>query len=108
MKHYEIVLLVHPDQDGNIDNIYAEFADLIKNAGGHVHRYENWGKRTLAYHIKKLSKAIYICLNIECSPESLGELEHYLKFNEKVIRFLVIKMKHAVTDSSCMVKALSK
>lgn len=105
MKHYEIVLLIHPDQDSTIDNISTEFTDLIKKSGGQVHRYENWGKRTLAYHINKLPKAVYLCFNIECSVDSLGEMEHYLKFNEKVIRFLVIKMKNAVTTSSCMMSA---
>lgn len=95
MNNYEMVLLLHPDEDNNIDKFCSEFTDLIKKNQGIMHHCDNWGKKTLAYSINKLPKAIYLCLYIECNPTALTELQYYLKFNQKVIRFLIIKKKTA-------------
>ena len=104
MRHYEIVLIVHPDQSEQVPAMVERYKALVATHGGQVHRLEDWGRRQLAYPIQKLHKAHYVLMNIECSGEVLNELEHGFKFNDAVLRHLTIKMKKAVTTPSPMMK----
>ena len=100
MRHYEIVFLVHPDQSDQVPAMLKKYAGIISKDGGQIHREEDWGRRQLAYPINKIHKAHYILLNIECSLEVLEELSSNFKFNDAVIRNMVIKRKKAITESS--------
>lgn len=105
MRHYEIVFLVHPDQSEQVPAMVERYTNLIKNGEGTVHRLEDWGRRQLAYPIKKLHKAHYILMNIECKQETLSELADAFRFNDAVLRNLVINCKEAITEPSALVKA---
>ena len=100
MRHYEIVFLVHPDQSDQVPAMLKKYAGIISKNGGQIHREEDWGRRQLAYPINKIRKAHYILLNIECSLEVLEELSSNFKFNDAVIRNMIIKRKKAITGSS--------
>ena len=100
MRHYEIVLLIHPDQSEQVPAMLERYKTLVTNAGGKVHRVEDWGRRQLAYMIQKLAKAHYLCLNIECSKETLGELETGFRFNDAVLRHLTVATEKAETAPS--------
>ena len=104
MRHYEIVFIVHPDQSEQVGAMVERYKTLIIEAGGKIHRLEDWGRRPLAYSINKLHKAHYVLMNIECSPETVDEIETLFRFNDAVLRHLTIKMKHAVTEPSPMMK----
>jgi small subunit ribosomal protein S6 len=104
MRHYEIVFIVHPDQSEQVLAMVERYRALITGRGGQIHRLEDWGRRQLAYAIEKIHKAHYVLMNIECDNETLAELEHGFKFNDAVLRSLTIKMKHAVTTPSPMMK----
>ncbi|OED37341.1 30S ribosomal protein S6 [Chromatiales bacterium (ex Bugula neritina AB1)] len=104
MRHYEIVFLVHPDQSEQVPAMVERYRGIIENSSGTVHREEDWGRRQLAYPINKVYKAHYILLNIECSHEALEELTSAFRFNDAVIRHLVIKRKNAVTAESPLLK----
>ena len=104
MRHYEIVFIVHPDQTEQVPAMIERYKSIIAAQGGQVHRLEDWGRRQLAYPIQKLHKAHYVLMNIECNGEVLAELEHGFKFNDAVLRHLVVKMKKAVTTPSPMMK----
>ncbi|MDX1453605.1 MAG: 30S ribosomal protein S6 [Oleiphilaceae bacterium] len=100
MRHYEIVFLVHPDQSEQVPGMVERYSSLITSNGGQVHRLEDWGRRHLAYPINKIHKAHYILMNIECSNEVLEELSHNFRFNDAIIRDLVVRRKEAVTEES--------
>jgi small subunit ribosomal protein S6 len=104
MRHYEIVFIVHPDQTEQVPAMIERYKSIIAARGGQIHRLEDWGRRQLAYPIQKLHKAHYVLMNIECNGEVLAELEHGFKFNDAVLRHLVVKMKKAVTTPSPMMK----
>ena len=104
MRHYEIILLIHPDQSEQVPAMLERYKGMITTGGGAIHRVEDWGRRQLAYPIQKIHKAHYVLMNIECDGETLGELEHSFKFNDAVLRHLTIKMKAAVTTPSPMMK----
>jgi small subunit ribosomal protein S6 len=104
MRHYEIVFIVHPDQSEQVPAMIERYKSIIAAQGGQVHRLEDWGRRQLAYPIQKLHKAHYVLMNIECNSEVLAELEHGFKFNDAVLRHLIIKMGKAVTTPSPMMK----
>lgn len=104
MRHYEIVFIVHPDQSEQVPAMVERYKTLITSNGGQIHRLEDWGRRQLAYPIQKLHKAHYVLMNIECSGEVLGELEHGFRFNDAILRHLTIKMKKAVITPSPMMK----
>ncbi|MCL2876791.1 MAG: 30S ribosomal protein S6 [Betaproteobacteria bacterium] len=104
MRHYEIVFIVHPDQSEQVPAMIDRYKGIVTARGGQIHRLEDWGRRQLAYPIQKVHKAHYVLMNIECDGEALGELEHAFKFNDAVLRHLVIKMKKAVTVPSPMMK----
>ncbi len=104
MRHYEVVFLVHPDQSEQVPAMVERYRGIIENSGGTVHRVEDWGRRQLAYPINKVYKAHYILTNIECEQEALDELTSAFRFNDAVIRHLVIKCKAAVTSESPLLK----
>ncbi|MBT8146781.1 MAG: 30S ribosomal protein S6 [Gammaproteobacteria bacterium] len=104
MRHYEVVFLVHPDQSDQVPGMIEKYTQLISESGGKVHRLEDWGRRQLAYPINKIHKAHYVLMNIECGQEVLDELSTLFRFNDAVLRNLVIKMKEAVTGESLILK----
>jgi len=108
MRHYEIVLLIHPDQSEQVPAMLERYKGLVTTGGGKVHRVEDWGRRQLAYMIQKLAKAHYLCLNIECSKEVLAELETGFRFNDAVLRHLTVKLEKAETAASVMMKSVEK
>ena len=108
MRHYEIILLIHPDQSEQVPAMLERYKGLITNGGGKVHRLEDWGRRQLTYMINKLAKAHYLCLNIEANQEDMAELEHAFKFNDAVLRHLTVRMKRAETAPSPIMKSVSK
>ena len=100
MRHYEIVLLVHPDQSDQVVGMVERYISQIKEAEGQIHRLEDWGRRQLAYPINKLHKAHYVLMNIECGAETLAELESIFRFNDAVIRNVTMRCDKAVTEPS--------
>jgi small subunit ribosomal protein S6 len=104
MRHYEIVYLVHPDQSEQVTAMADRYKGVIEQGGGTVHRYEDWGRRQLAYPINKIHKAHYIMMNVEVNQETLDEVENLFRFNDAIIRNLVLKMKGAETEPSIMMK----
>ncbi|MAM89133.1 30S ribosomal protein S6 [Allohahella sp. A8] len=100
MRHYEIVIMVHPDQSEQVPAMVERYTTMVTSSGGSIHRHEDWGRRQLAYPIEKIHKAHYILLNIECSEEVLNELAHNFRFNDAIIRDLVLRRKEAVTEMS--------
>lgn len=105
MRHYEIVFLVHPDQSEQVPAMLDRYRTLIEGKGGAIHRLEDWGRRPLAYPINKIHKAHYVLMNIECGQETLNELTSAFRFNDAVIRNLVIARDEAVTEPSPLVKS---
>ena len=104
MRHYEIVFLVHPDQSEQVSAMIERYRSMIETTGGNIHRLEDWGRRQLAYPIQKIAKAHYVLMNVECSGEVLEELTSAFRFNDAVIRNLVIARKKAITDRSPLAK----
>jgi small subunit ribosomal protein S6 len=108
MRHYEIVFIVHPDQSEQVPAMIDRYKAVLATSGGKVHRIEDWGRRQMAYMIDKLAKAHYVCMNIECDQKTLEELEHAFKFNDAVLRHLIIKMKKADSEPSIMMKEVQR
>src|SRR4030065_2232336 len=104
MRHYEIVFIVHPDQSEQVPAMIERYRTLITSKSGQIHRLEDWGRRQLTYPIQKMHKAHYVLMNIECDGETLAELENSFKFNDAVLRHLVVRMPKAVTAPSPMMK----
>ena len=104
MRHYEIVLIVHPDQSEQVPAMLERYRQMIAAHKGTIHRLEDWGRRQLTYPIQKLHKAHYVLMNIECGNETLLELEHAFKFNDAVLRHLTVTMDEAVTGPSAMMR----
>jgi len=104
MRHYEIVFIVHPDQSEQVPGMVERYRSLVTTRNGKIHRYEDWGRRQLAFPIQKVHKAHYILFNIECDQETLNEIEHAFKFNDAVLRHLIVSMEAAVTDPSPMMR----
>ena len=100
MRHYEIVFLVHPDQSEQVPGMVERYRTLVENSGGTVHRQEDWGRRQLAYTINKIHKAHYIMMNIECNAEVREELESIFKYNDAIIRSMILKRNRAITQAS--------
>lgn len=105
MRHYEIVFMVHPDQSEQVPGMIERYTGTITNAGGVVHRLEDWGRRQLAYPINKLHKAHYVLMNVEATQASVDELENNFRFNDAVIRNMIMRTKHAISEPSPMTKA---
>ena len=104
MRHYEIVFMVHPDQSEQVPGMIERYTGIITNDGGTIHRMEDWGRRQLAYPIEKLHKAHYVLINAEASAEAIEELETAFRFNDIVLRNLVMRTKGPVTEQSPMAK----
>jgi small subunit ribosomal protein S6 len=105
MRHYEIVFLVHPDQSEQVPAMVERYTSAIKADGGSVHRLEDWGRRQLAYSINKVHKAHYVLLNVECSDAVLEELTTNFRYNDAVLRSLVLREDAAITEESFILKA---
>ncbi|MGA1301440.1 MAG: 30S ribosomal protein S6 [Burkholderiaceae bacterium] len=108
MRHYEVVFVVHPDQSEQVPAMIERYTGLVTAQGGRLHRLEDWGRRQLAYPIEKVAKAHYVLMNIECGQAELEELENAFRFNDAVLRHLVVKMKHAETGPSPMLKVIQR
>ena len=104
MRHYEIVFLVHPDQSEQVPAMVERYRSMIESEGGKVHRLEDWGRRQLAYPIAKVHKAHYVLFNIECAQATLNELVGMFRFNDAVLRHLVVRREAAVTEPSPLIK----
>ncbi|MDR6235003.1 30S ribosomal protein S6 [Pseudomonas oryzihabitans] len=105
MRHYEVVFLVHPDQSEQVGGMVERYTKAIEEDGGKVHRLEDWGRRQLAYAIDNVHKAHYVLMNIECSAKALAELEDNFRYNDAVIRNMILRRDEAVTGQSEMLKA---
>ncbi len=104
MRHYEIVFIVHPDQSEQVPAMVERYRSMVTTPGGRIHRLEDWGRRQLTYPISKVHKAHYVLMNIECDQPTLTELEHAFKFNDAVLRHLIVAMDEAVVAPSPMMK----
>jgi len=104
MRHYEIVFIVHPDQSEQVPAMIERYRNTVTTRNGKIHRLEDWGRRQLAFPIQKMHKAHYVLMNIECDQEALDELEHSFKFNDAVLRHLIVRMERAWTTPSPMMK----
>ena len=104
MRHYEIVLIIHPDQSEQVPAMIQRYKGLVTAKSGKIHRVEDWGRRQLAYQIDKIAKAHYVCMNIEADRATLDELEHGFKFNDAIIRHLIVTTKKAEITPSPMMK----
>ena len=104
MRHYEVVFLVHPDQSSQVNDMVERYRTTIESDSGKVHRFEDWGRRQLAYPINKIYKAHYILLNIECDQEALDTLENGFRFNDAVLRHLTVRKDETVVGTSPLAK----
>jgi small subunit ribosomal protein S6 len=104
MRHYEIVFIVHPDQSEQVPGMVERYRQMVTGRSGKIHRLEDWGRRQLAFPIQKVHKAHYVLMNVECDGETLNELDHAFKFNDAVLRHLIVKTTGAVTAPSPMMK----
>ena len=104
MRHYELVLLVHPDQSDQVVGMVERYIKLVQDNGGTIHRLEDWGRRQLAYPVNKIHKAHYVLFNIETDGETLAELEELFRYNDAIIRSLVMRRDEAVTEESQLAK----
>ncbi|SMF58797.1 SSU ribosomal protein S6P [Alteromonadaceae bacterium Bs31] len=105
MRHYEIVFLVHPDQSEQVPGMIERYTSTVKDSGGTVHRLEDWGRRQMAYSINKIHKAHYVLMNVECGNEAIDELTTNFRYNDAVLRNMVIRCDEAVTEESHIQKA---
>ncbi|MEC7885790.1 MAG: 30S ribosomal protein S6 [Pseudomonadota bacterium] len=108
MRHYEIVFLVHPDQSEQVPAMLKKYRGIIEKDGGVIHREEDWGRRLLAYPINKVLKAHYVLLNIESSQKSIDEISSIFKFNDAIIRNLIIKKSEPITENSSILRNTDK
>ena len=104
MRHYEVVFVVHPDQSDQVPAMVERYTQMITETGGKIHRHEDWGRRQLAYPINKVHKAHYILLNVECGQDVLDEIVTLFRYNDAILRNLVIKMDGPVTEESLILK----
>ncbi len=104
MKHYEVVFLVHPDQSEQVPAMIERYTNMVTQRKGTVHRLEDWGRRQLAYPINKILKAHYVLMNIECDKETVAELDNAFRYNDAVIRNLILNVKRAVKEASPLLK----
>ncbi|MEZ7828734.1 MAG: 30S ribosomal protein S6 [Brachymonas denitrificans] len=108
MRHYEIILLIHPDQSEQVPAMLDRYKGMVTAGNGLIHRVEDWGRRQLAYQINKLNKAHYLCINIEADQAVMAELEHAFKFNDAVLRHMTVQKKKADTAPSTMMKSVER
>ena len=105
MRHYEIVFLVHPDQSDQVPTMIEKYKAMIEADGGSIHRQEDWGRRHLAYPINKVHKAHYVLMNVECGEKALEEIETAFRFNDSVIRNMIMRCKAAITEPSPLARS---
>ena len=108
MRHYEIVFLVHPDQSEQVPGMIERYSAIVTDDGGKMHRLEDWGRRQLAYMINKIHKAHYVLMNVECSAAAIEELTSAFKFNDAVIRNLIIRRDDEIKEASPLMKSASE
>jgi small subunit ribosomal protein S6 len=108
MRHFEIIMLIHPDQSEQVPAMLERYKGMIAAGGGLIHRIEDWGRRQMAYQIYKLSKAHYLCINIEANQAVMAELDHAFRFNDAVLRHLVVQRKQADTGPSAMMRSVER
>ena len=108
MRHYEVTLIFHPDQSSQVTTMIEKYKELITSGGGIVHRDEDWGRKHLAYPINKIYKAHYLMMNIECDKETLDKLNYNFRFNDAILRNLIISKKEAITEPSIMITEADK
>ena len=108
MRHYEIILMIHPDQSEQVPAMLERYKAMITAGGGKVHRVEDWGRRQLVYLIQKLAKAHYLCINIEASQAVMDEIEHAFKFNDAVLRHMTVAKKKAEAGPSIMMRNVER
>lgn len=108
MRHYEVVFLVHPDRSDQVPAMIDRYKKMLEENSGRIHRLENWGRRHLAYPIKKVHKAHYVLMNIECNQDTINQLKENFRFNDAVLRSLVLSCKEAITAASPIAKAERK
>ena len=108
MRHYEVTLIVHPDQSSQVTTMIEKYKELITSGGGIVHRSEDWGRKHLAYPINKIYKAHYLMMNVECDQETLDKLNYNFRFNDAVIRNLIISKSEAISSPSIMLEGNDK
>jgi len=108
MRHYEIVFLVHPDQSEQVPAMIERYRTIVETNNGAVHRLEDWGRRQLAYPINKIHKAHYVLMNVECDSANIDELSHAFRFNDALIRNLIISMKKPYTETSPLANEKSR
>ncbi len=104
MRHYEIVFMVHPDQSEQVPGMIERYTTILKQDGGTIHRLEDWGRRQLAYPIEKLHKAHYVLINAEATAEAVAELENAFRYNDIILRNMIMRTKSAVTEPSPMTR----
>ena len=104
MRNYEITLIVHPDQSSQVTTMIEKYKEIITTAGGKIHREEDWGRKHLAYPINKIYKAHYLMINIECDQETLDKLNYNFRFNDAILRNLIISKSEAITTQSIMME----
>ena len=104
MRHYEIVFLVHPDQSEQVPAMVDKYKSMVEADGGKIHRFEDWGRRQLAFPINKVHKAHYVLMNVECGRDVIDEIESAFKFNDAVIRFMTLRTEEAITEPSPLAK----
>ena len=104
MRHYEVVFLVHPDQSSQVPAMIERYQQMVTQEDGKTHRLEDWGRRQLAYSINKVHKAHYVLMNIECNQKAIDEIENAFRYNDAVIRNLIIRRSQAITKPSAMMK----
>src|SRR5262245_45969222 len=104
MRHYEIVFIVHPDQSEQVPGMIDRYRQTVTGRSGKIHRLEDWGRRQLAFPLQKVHKAHYVLMNVECDGTTLAELDHAFKFNDAVLRHLIVNMSGATTAPSPMMK----
>ena len=108
MNHYEIVFMVHPDQSDQVPGMIERYSNIVTEAGGKIHRLEDWGRRQLAYAIENVHKAHYVIMNIECEFSAVEEIENIFRFNDAVLRHMTMRRKTAITEASPLAKDDSK
>jgi small subunit ribosomal protein S6 len=108
MRHYEIVFLVHPDQSEQVPAMVDRYRAMLEKDGGSIHRLEDWGRRQLAFSINKVHKAHYVLMNVECEKPALDEIENAFRFNDAVLRSLVLRRDRAVSEPSPMMKEVEE
>ena len=108
MRHYEVVFMVHPDQSEQVPAMIERYRSMVESNGGAIHRLEDWGRRQLAYPINKVHKAHYVLMNVECTNEALAGMTSAFKFNDAVIRHLILRRDSAAVDPSPLAKSREK